>query len=99
VTHTQHDTHPQHDRSLPPPCAVITLLRARQLPSEPAELTADLTGKFKQRSALANVASSRKPIALMKQDRPKKKRKLNIRHITNVHMAHVLTDNQFTSID
>lgn len=70
-----------------------------QLPAEPAELIADLTTKFKLRSALASVASTRKPIALLKAEKPKKKRKLNIRHITNTHMAHVLTDNQFTSID
>lgn len=72
----------------------------RQPPSEPSELIEDLTAKFKLRSAMANLVSSRKPIALMKADKPKKKRKLNIRHITNVHMAHLLADTaQYTSID
>lgn len=86
-----------HRHSVPSDLADL-YLRA-DLPSEPAELISDLTTKFKLRSALASVASTRKPIALLKADRPKKKRKLNIRHITNTHMAHVLTDNQFTSID
>lgn len=58
-----------------------------------------MTG-MSMRSALAMASRDRKaPMTGPKQERPKKKRKLNLRHITNTHMAHMLTDNQYTSID
>lgn len=72
-----------------------------QLPLDPAELMASLSG-LGMRSALASAVSSRKPISLVKAERVKKKRKMNIRHMTNVHMADMLTGadaQQYTSID
>lgn len=72
-----------------------------QLPLDPAELMASLSG-LGMRSALASAASSRKPISLVKAERVKKKRKMNIRHMTNVHMADMLTGadaQKYTSID
>jgi hypothetical protein len=72
-----------------------------QLPLDPAELISSVKN-LGMRSALANAASSRKPISLVKTERVKKKRKMNIRHMTNVHMADMLTGaeaQKYTSID
>ncbi|KAF8069496.1 hypothetical protein HT031_001612 [Scenedesmus sp. PABB004] len=72
-----------------------------QLPAEPGELIASL-GKLGMRSALANASSQRKPVSLMKAEKGKKKRRMQVRHLTNVHMAAMLTGAdaaQFTSID
>jgi hypothetical protein len=69
------------------------------LPSDPGELANEVT-KLGMRSALANAdRSSRKAISMMKAEKVKKKRKLNLRHMTNTHLAHLLVDNQYTSID
>eukprot|EP00882_Tetradesmus_deserticola_P005977 GHRQ01006293.1.p1 GENE.GHRQ01006293.1~~GHRQ01006293.1.p1 ORF type:complete len:303 (+),score=132.82 GHRQ01006293.1:72-980(+) len=90
---------PEKRTSAPPDMAEVYL--KTQLPLDPAELIASLSG-LGIRSALASAASSRKPISLVKTERVKKKRKMNIRHMTNVHMADMLTGadaQQYTSID
>jgi hypothetical protein len=68
-----------------------------QLPSDPKDLAAGVE-KHGMRSALAYAKTDRKPLGMMKQEKTKKKRKTNLRHMTNTHLAHLL-DGQFTSID
>eukprot|EP00879_Flechtneria_rotunda_P004507 GHRR01004762.1.p1 GENE.GHRR01004762.1~~GHRR01004762.1.p1 ORF type:complete len:290 (+),score=88.55 GHRR01004762.1:243-1112(+) len=72
-----------------------------QLPNDPQELMVSLR-HMGVRSALASVTSQRRPIALPKAERVKKKRKMQVRHMTNTHMAHMFTGaaaEQYTSID
>lgn len=88
------------------PCAslVLPLLYRRcvsatqqQLPADHSVLSEDVT-KMGLRSALKSC--TRRAIGFLKQEKkPKKKRKLQIQHMTNTHLAHVLNDNQYTSID
>lgn len=82
---------------LPPPPAVL-LVCPPQLPADLGKLADDVTG-MGMRSALAHAKNDRRPLSMLKQEKTKKKRKLNLRHMTNTHLAHLLTDAQYTSID
>lgn len=55
--------------------------------------------KAGKRSALAHARTDRKPLGMMKQEKTRKKRKINLKHVTNTHMAHMFMGDQFTSID
>ena len=71
-----------------------------QIPADIKDLQAEVSKLAGVRSALAIAARDRKaPMTGPKQERAKKKRKLNMKHITNTHLAHVIADSQFTSID
>jgi len=56
--------------------------------SGPSELISAVT-KMGLRSALRNASSQRKSITMVKQERPKKKRKMQLRHMTRTHLAHL----------
>lgn len=85
-----------------PACTCVAALRPftpAQLPGDPQELAAAV-GKLGLRSALLNSSTlSRKAATLVKQERPKKKRKMQLRHMTNTHLSHMLNAQQYTSID
>lgn len=74
------------------PCLLV------QLPADLGKLAEDVTS-MGMRSALAHAKNDRRPLGMLKQEKTKKKRKLNLRHVTNTHLAHLLTGQQFTSID
>lgn len=80
-------------------CCVHVVL---QLPADPSVLFSSMKGLGLQ-SSFEHAIATRKPANIMKLERPKKKaRKMNIRHMTNVHMAGMLTGadaQQYTSID
>ena len=54
------------------------------------------------RSLLASAVSQRKPVALLKQEKSRKKRRMQVRHLTNTHLKEVFASAeaaQYTSID
>jgi len=73
-----------------------------QVPTETHDLIAAVL-KANMHSALSNTekvqAANKKRLGLLKPEKKRKQRKLNLKHITNTHMAHLLADNQYTSID
>lgn len=80
----------------------VELYLKTQLPQDPQVLFTSLKN-LNLASAFERAISSRKPANIMKEPRPKKKaRKMNIRHLTNTHMADLLTGadaEAFSSID
>ena len=80
------------------PLLLLCWLVCTQLPADLRKLADDVT-IMGMRSALAHAKNDRRPMSMLKQQKTKKKRKLNLRHMTNTHLAHLLTDAQYTSID
>lgn len=69
-----------------------------QLPEDPQVLIQDVKASGK-RSALACARTDRKPLGMLKQEKTKKKRKLNLKHVTNTHLVQMFVGDQYTSID
>jgi hypothetical protein len=88
---------PVPDRPTTASADLVDFYLRTELPSDPKDLAAGVE-KHGMRSALAYAKTDRKPLGMMKQEKTKKKRKTNLRHMTNTHLAHLL-DGQFTSID
>jgi hypothetical protein len=81
------------------PLTLLLLCFAVQLPADIGKLADDVTG-MGMRSALAHAKNDRRPLGMLKQEKTKKKRKLNLKHVTNTHLTHLLTQGpQYATID